>query len=107
MGLPLVHGKGLGLVRGLPSSPSGHGRLRREFERIFKIVFSTAGKNLFMGPSPWRPEGVARRSPRKNDPRLMDGYIKAVIDTQLVPCELERLQDRSCQERHRPSQTAS
>jgi hypothetical protein len=64
-----------------------------EFERIFKIVFSTAGKNLFM--EPFAVEGLRAwlgvpHEIGKNDPRLMGGYIKAVIDTQLVPCELER-----------------
>ncbi len=64
-----------------------------EFERIFKIVFSTAGKNLFMEPfavealRSWL--GVPHEIGR-NDPRLMGGYIKTVLDTQLVPCELER-----------------
>ena len=64
-----------------------------EFERIFKIVFSTAGKNLFM--EPFAVEGLRAwlgvpHEIGKNDPRLMGGYIKAVLDTQLVPCELDR-----------------
>lgn len=64
-----------------------------EFERVFKIVFSTAGKNLFV--EPFAVEGLRSwlgvpHEIGKNDPRLMGGYIKAVLDTQLVPCELER-----------------
>ena len=63
-----------------------------EFERIFKIVFSTAGKNLFIehfareGLRAWL--GVPREI-GDNDPRVMGAYVKAVIDTQLVPCDLE------------------
>ena len=64
-----------------------------EFERIFKIVFSTAGKNAFI--EPFAVEGLRSwlgvpHEIGKNDPRLMGGYIKAVLDCQLVPCELER-----------------
>ena len=64
-----------------------------EFERIFKIVFSTAGKNAFI--EPFAVEGLRSwlgvpREIGKNDPRLMGGYIKNVLDCQLVPCELER-----------------
>lgn len=63
-----------------------------EFERIFKIVFSTAGKNEFM--EPFAIEGMRSwlgvpREIGDNDPRLMGGYIKNILDTQLVPCELE------------------
>ena len=63
-----------------------------EFERIFKIVFSAAGKNLFM--EPFAREGLrywlgCPREIGDNDPRLMGAYIKANLDTQLVPCELE------------------
>lgn len=63
------------------------------FERIFKIVFSTAGKNAFI--EPFAVEGLRAwlgvpREIGKNDPRLMGGYIKNVLDCQLVPCELER-----------------
>ena len=64
-----------------------------EFERIFKIVFATAGKNAFI--EPFAIEGMRAwlgvpHEIDSNDPRLMGGYIKAVLDTQLVPCELER-----------------
>lgn len=64
-----------------------------EFERIFKIVFSTAGKNAFI--EPFAIEGLRSwlgvpHEIGKNDPRLMGGYIKNVLDCQLVPCELER-----------------
>jgi hypothetical protein len=64
-----------------------------EFERIFKIVFSTAGKNAFI--EPFAVEGLRAwlgvpHEIGKNDPRLMGGYIKNVLDCQLVPCELER-----------------
>ena len=64
-----------------------------EFERIFKIVFSTAGKNAFI--EPFAIEGLRSwlgvpREIGNNDPRLMGGYIKNVLDCQLVPCELER-----------------
>ena len=63
-----------------------------EFERIFKIVFSTAGKNAFI--EPFAVEGLRSwvgvpREIGDNDPRLMGGYIKNILDTQLVPCELE------------------
>lgn len=62
-----------------------------EFQRIFKIVFSTAGKNAFIDP--FAVEGMRNwlgvpHEIGKNDPRLMGGYIKAVLDTQLVPNEL-------------------
>ena len=63
-----------------------------EFERIFKIVFSTAGKNEFI--EPFAVEGLRSwlgvpREIGDNDPRLMGGYIKNILDTQLVPNELE------------------
>lgn len=62
-----------------------------EFERIFKIVFSTAGKNLFM--EPFATEGMRSflgvpHEIDSNDPRLMGGYIKVILDTQFVPNEL-------------------
>ena len=62
-----------------------------EFQRIFKIVFSTAGKNAFI--EPFAVEGMRNwlgvpREIGDNDPRLMGGYIKAVLDTQLVPNQL-------------------
>jgi hypothetical protein len=63
-----------------------------DFERIFRIVFSTAGKNAFIDP--FAIEGM--RSwlgvPREigwNDGRLMGGYVKAMLDIQMVPNELE------------------
>lgn len=64
-----------------------------EFERVFNIVFSTAGKNSFI--EPFAVEGLrswlgAPREIGDNDPRLMGGYIKNILDTQLVPCEFER-----------------
>ena len=64
-----------------------------EFERIFKIVFSTAGKNAFIesfaveGLRSWL--GVPHEI-GSNDPRLMGGCIKNVMDCQLVPNTLER-----------------
>jgi len=63
-----------------------------EFERIFKIVFATAGKSAFV--EPFAVEGMRSflgvpREIGDNDPRLMGGYIKNILDTQLVPCELE------------------
>lgn len=63
-----------------------------EFERIFKIVFSAAGKAEFM--EPFAVEGMRAwlgvpHEIGSNDPRLMGGYIKALLDCQLVPCELE------------------
>lgn len=62
-----------------------------EFERIFKIVFSTAGKNLFM--EPFAIEGMRSflgvpHEIGANDPRLMGGYIKAILDTQFVENEV-------------------
>jgi len=62
-----------------------------EFERIFKIVFSTAGKNAFI--EPFAVEGMRNwlgvpHEIGSNDPRLMGSYIKAVLDTQLVPNQL-------------------
>lgn len=63
-----------------------------EFERIFKIVFATAGKNEFI--EPFAKEGLRSwlgvpHEIGDNDPRLMGGYIKNLLDSQLVPCELE------------------
>ena len=63
-----------------------------EFERIFKIVFATAGKNAFI--EPFAVEGLRSylgvpKEIGDNDPRLMGGYIKNILDTQLVPNELE------------------
>ncbi len=62
-----------------------------EFARIFKIVFSTAGKNLFMEPCAVEGMRSFLGVPHEidsNDPRLMGGYIKAILDTQFVENEL-------------------
>jgi hypothetical protein len=62
-----------------------------EFQRVMKIVFSTAGKATFIEPvaikgiREWL--GVPNEIGHK-DGRIMGGYIKAVLDTQLVPNEL-------------------
>lgn len=62
-----------------------------EFERVFKIVFATAGKNQFMDPSSVEGIrsylGVPHEVTRK-DSRIMGSYIKFMLDCQLVPCEL-------------------
>lgn len=63
-----------------------------EFERLLKIVFSTAGKNAFIDP--FAVEGLRSwlgvpREIGPNDPRLMGAYVKNIIDCQLCPCELE------------------
>lgn len=62
-----------------------------EFVRIFKIVFSTAGKNAFIDP--FTIEGMRNwlgvpHEIGSNDGRLMGGYIKTQLDTQLVPNEM-------------------
>jgi hypothetical protein len=59
-----------------------------EFERVFRIVFSTAGKNAFIDP--FAVEGMRSwlgvpRGVDSNDGRLLGGYIKAMLDIQLVP----------------------
>jgi len=64
-----------------------------EFNRVLKIVFSTAGKNAFIDP--FAVEGMRSwlgvpHEIDSNDGRLMGGYIKAQLDTQLVPNELIR-----------------
>lgn len=62
-----------------------------EFERIFKIVFSTAGKNEFMDPfavAGMRDYLGVPKEIGDNDPRLMGGYVKFLLDAQLVPNEL-------------------
>lgn len=64
-----------------------------EFERIFRIVFSTAGKNAFIDP--FTVEGMRAwlgvpHTIDENDGRLMGGYIKLQLDTQLVPNEITR-----------------
>lgn len=66
-----------------------------EFLRVFKIVFSTAGKNAFIDP--FAVEGLRSWMgvPHEigwNDGRLMGGYIKMMLDVQLVPNELVRFE---------------
>ena len=62
-----------------------------EFERILKIVFSTAGKAAFIEPSAikglrdWL--GVPN-SIDSDDGRILGGYIKTILDTQLVANEM-------------------
>ncbi|MBQ9020980.1 MAG: hypothetical protein IJ113_03045 [Eggerthellaceae bacterium] len=63
-----------------------------EFERLLKIVFSTAGKNSFIDP--FAREGLRNwlEIPREigdNDPRVMGAYIGAMLGCQLVPFEWE------------------
>lgn len=63
-----------------------------EFDRIFKIVFSTAGKNSFIDP--FAREGLRNwldipREIGDNDPRVMGAYIGAIMGCQLVPFEWE------------------
>lgn len=63
-----------------------------ELERIFRIVFATAGKNSFI--EPFAREGLRSwlEVPREigdNDPRVMGAYIGAVLGCQLVPFEWE------------------
>lgn len=61
-----------------------------EFERLFKLVFSIAGKNQFIDPSSY--EGVREflgvpRNIDGVDSRIMGSYIKCILDCQLVPCD--------------------
>lgn len=61
-----------------------------EFERVFKIVFATAGKNQFMDQ--FSVEGLRSylgvpHHVTKKDSRIMGSYIKFMLDCQLVPCE--------------------
>lgn len=63
-----------------------------EFLRIFERVFATAGKNLFI--EPFAKKGLREwlgipHDIDDNDPRIMGTYIKAIMDAQLVPNELE------------------
>ncbi len=63
-----------------------------EFERIFRVVFSTAGKNAFIDP--FAREGLRAwlnvpRDIGDNDPRVMGAYIGAIMGCQLVPFEWE------------------
>lgn len=75
----------LAVIRDLPDD-------EEEFLRIFRIIFSTAGKNLFMEPFTKRavrdwlgvPDSIG-----ENDPRIMGAYIKTLMDCQLVPNELD------------------
>lgn len=61
-----------------------------EFERLFRLVFSIAGKNQFIDPSSY--EGVREflgvpRNIDGVDSRIMGSYIKCILDCQLVPCD--------------------
>ena len=62
-----------------------------EFNRILKIVFSTAGKAAFIEPSAIKGMRDWLGVPNEigdNDGRILGGYIKNILDTQLVPNEL-------------------
>ncbi|MDO5107203.1 MAG: hypothetical protein Q4D39_02895, partial [Coriobacteriaceae bacterium] len=71
-----------------------------EFERLLRIVFATAGKNMFLEPvakgaiRDWL--GVPHELGDK-DPRIMGAYIKNILDTQLVPCELTAFDEDGCE----------
>jgi hypothetical protein len=77
-----------------------------EFNRILRIVFSTAGKAAFIEPSAvnglrdWL--GVPNEIDA-NDGRIMGGYIKAILDTQLVPNELVRFDEEETRIHVKPS----
>lgn len=63
-----------------------------EFERLLRIVFSTAGKNEFIDP--FAREGLRAwldipREIGDNDPRVMGAFIGAIMGCQLVPFEWE------------------
>ena len=67
-----------------------------EFLRVFKIVFSAAGKSAFIDP--FAVEGMRSwlgvpHEIDSNDGRLMGGYIKALLDMQLVPNEIIRFDE--------------
>lgn len=67
-----------------------------EFARLFKIVFSTAGKSAFIDP--FAVEGMRAwlgvpHEIGSADGRLMGGYIKALLDVQFVPNELVRFDE--------------
>ena len=69
---------------------------QEEFHRIFNIVFSAAGKSAFIDP--FAIEGMRSwlgvpHEIGSNDGRLMGGYIKTVMDIQLVPNELTRFDE--------------
>lgn len=67
-----------------------------EFERIVKIVFSTAGKSAFI--EPFAIKGVrdwlgVPNEIDSNDGRILGGYIKTTLDTQLLPNNLIRFDE--------------
>lgn len=67
-----------------------------EFNRILRIVFSTAGKAAFIEPSAIKGIRDWMGVPNEigeNDGRTLGGYIKANLDTQLVPNELIRFDE--------------
>lgn len=66
-----------------------------EFRRVFNIVFSTAGKNAFIEPCAVEGMRAWLGVPHEigDDGRLMGGFIKAQLDTQLVPNELLRFDE--------------
>ena len=70
-----------------------------EFLRILRIVFSTAGKNEFMDS--FAVEGLRNylgvpHEVGRKDARIMAGYIKFLLDCQLVPCELTAFEKNEC-----------
>lgn len=76
-------------IKGMASS-------EEEFNRILKIVFSTAGKAAFIEPSAIKGLRDWLGVPNEicdNDGRILGGYIKANLDTQLVPNELVRFDE--------------
>ena len=61
-----------------------------EFARILRIVFSTAGKAAFIEASAIKGVRDWLGVPNEidaNDGRILGGYIKANLDTQLLPNE--------------------
>lgn len=67
-----------------------------ELERIFKIVFSTAGKAAFIEPTAIKGIREWLGVPNEigdNDGRVMGSYIKAILDAQLLPNELVRFDE--------------
>ena len=67
-----------------------------ELERILKIVFSIAGKAAFIEPSAIKGIRDWLGVPNEidaNDGRILGGYIKANLDTQLLPNELVRFDE--------------
>ena len=70
-----------------------------EFLRVLRIVFSTAGKNEFMDS--FAVEGLRNylgvpHEIGRKDARIMAGYIKFLLDCQLVPCELTAFEKDEC-----------